>query len=101
VQLALDTGATRSLVRTDALTAVGYDPSAASEMVRMTTGSSVESVPQIRVAKVEALEQERSNFLIACHTLPPTAGVDGVLGLDFLRRHRLVVDFCAGVVTLD
>lgn len=53
------------------------------------------------VEKIEALEQERRNFPILCHTLPPSATVDGVLGLDFFRGQRLVVDFRTGLVTVE
>lgn len=68
VRLALDTGATR--------TVVGWD-------------------------RVEALGQERRDFPVLCHTLPPSATVDGVLGLDFFRGQRLMVDLRAGVVMVE
>ena len=42
-----------------------------------------------------------SDFPIVCHTLPPSAAVDGVLGLDFFRGTRLVLDFRKGLVTVD
>lgn len=34
------------------------------------------------------------------HTLPPSAGVDGLLGLDFFRDHLLSIDFQRGQVSL-
>jgi hypothetical protein len=37
----------------------------------------------------------------AYHTLPPSAGVDGLLGLDFLRGMRFTADFRAGALTLE
>lgn len=101
VRLALDTGATGSMVNWDLLVLLGYDPAVTPERVQMTTGSGVEFVPRIGVEKVEALGQERRNFPVLCHTLPPSAAVDGVLGLDFFRRQRLVVDFRTGVVTVE
>lgn len=101
VRLALDTGATRSVVSWDLPVLLGYDPAVVSERVQMTTGSGVEFVPQIRIERVEALGHERLNFPVLCHTLPPTATVDGVLGLDFLRGGRLVLDFRRGEATLE
>jgi aspartyl protease family protein len=101
VRLALDTGATRSIVSGSRLLLIGYDPEKASERIPVTTGSGTERAPRLAVAKVEALGQERYSFLVLSHTLPPSAMVDGVLGLDFLRGCRVVIDFRAGLVTLE
>ncbi len=100
-RLALDTGATRTLVNWDLLVFTGYDPAGVRPRVHVTTGSGVEFVPQVSVDRVQALGSERSDFPVLCHTLPPSATVDGVLGLDFLRGRRLVVDLRDGQVTLD
>jgi len=99
--LALDTGATGSLVNWDIAVLLGYDPAVIRERIRVTTGSSVEFAPQIVVQRVEALGREQTDFPIVCHTLPPSAAVDGVLGLDFFRGARLTVDFRKGLVTLE
>ncbi|MCI0486489.1 MAG: retroviral-like aspartic protease family protein [Blastocatellia bacterium] len=101
LRLALDTGATASMVNWDVVVLVGYDPAIVPGRIPVTTGSSIEFVPRIIVEKIEALEQERLDFPVLCHTLPPSATVDGVLGLDYLRGQRLIVDFRAGLVTLE
>jgi hypothetical protein len=101
VRLALDTGATGSLLNWDVLVLLGYDPAIEAERLQITTGSGVEFVPRIPLARIEALALTRRDFPILCHTLPPSASVDGLLGLDFFRQHRLTVDFREGVVTLD
>lgn len=49
---------------------------------------------------ITALGQERTGFPVLCHTLPASAGVDGLLGLDFLRGQTLTVDLRSGMVTL-
>jgi len=99
--LALDTGATGSLLNWDIAVLLGYDPATTRERIRVTTVSGVEFAPQIVVRKVEALGRERTDFPIVCHTLPPSAGVDGVLGLDFFRGARLILDFRQGLVTVE
>lgn len=101
IQLALDTGATGSVINWDILVLLGYDPAALPGRVQMTTGSGVEFVPRIAVQRIEALGQERGSFPVLCHTLPPSSTVDGVLGLDFFRGWCLKVDFRSGAVTLD
>lgn len=95
------TGATWSVVNWDLAVLVGYDPAIVSERIQITTGSGIEFVPQIVIEKMEALGQERRNFPVLCHTLPPSATVDGVLGLDFFRGQRLVIDFRTGSVTVE
>lgn len=99
--MALDTGATGSLVNWDIAVLLGYDPAAASERVRVTTGSGVEFAPQIVVQRIEALERQQTHFPILCHTLPSSAAVDGALGLDFFRGTRLTLDFRKGLVTVE
>lgn len=101
VRFALDTGATGSLVNWDVVVLLGYDPAIVPERIQMTTGSGVEFVPRIVIEKIEALGQKRRDFPILCHTLPPSATVDGVLGLDFFRGQRLVLDFCMGLVAVE
>ncbi len=101
VRLALDTGATGSVVNWDVVVFLGYDPAVVPERIPMTTGSGLEFVPRIAIEKIEALGQKRRDFHVLCHTLPPTATVDGVLGLDFFREQRLVLDFRTGLVTFE
>jgi hypothetical protein len=101
LRLALDTGATTTLIGSGMLISIGYDPALSSDRVQITTGSSVEFVPRLIVKRLTALGSERSEFAVLCHTLPPSAGVDGLLGLDFLRANTLTVDFRQGAITLE
>lgn len=101
VRLALDTGATGSMINWDVAVLLGYDPASTEERIQVTTGSGVEFAPRIVVKKIELLGRTLENFPILCHTLSPTATVDGLLGLDFFRGVRLVVDLQAGIVTFD
>ena len=100
LRLALDTGATGTLISVGLLTAIGYDPALAPNRVQITTGSGVEYVPRITVVRLKALGQERLNFPVLSHTLPPSTSIDGLLGLDFLRGQELNLDFRAGRITL-
>jgi len=73
LRLALDTGATRTLVNVGMLVSIGYDPALARDRRQITTGSGVEFVPHISVSKIIALGQERTGFSVLCHTLPNSA----------------------------
>ena len=101
LSLALDTGATTTAISQSRLMKLGYDPALALHRVQITTDSGVEFVPQLAVTRLKALGQERLNFPVLAHTLPPSASVDGLLGLDFLRSQVLTVDFRQGHLTLS
>lgn len=101
LRLALDTGATTTLINSGMLVSIGYDPALSSDRVQITTGSGVEFVPRLIVKRLIALGSEQTDFSVLCHTLPPSAGVDGLLGLDFLRGNMLRVDFKEGAITLE
>jgi predicted aspartyl protease len=100
IRLALDTGATRTLVTPAILTAIGYDLTAATQSVQMVTASSTLPAPLIIVSKINALGLDRLNLPIIGHTLPVGCQLDGLLGLDFLQNTILTIDFRAGQITL-
>ena len=101
LQLALDTGATLTAVSGGMLIAIGYHPGSNAERVQITTESGVEFAPRIILDRVSSLGQERIGFPVLGHTLPPSASVDGLLGLDFLRGLNLAIDFRAGLLSLS
>jgi predicted aspartyl protease len=98
-KLALDTGATTTVINTGILQRVGY-VEFFEDRVHITTGSGIELVPRVTVTRLKALGKTIRNFPVLAHTLPPTAAVDGLLGLDFLRRRRLTLDFRRSTITL-
>jgi hypothetical protein len=89
------------LVNSSLLEALGYDPVGAAERTEVTTGSGVEFAALIVVSKIKALGRELTHFPVLAHTIPPSAGVDGVLGLDFLRGQLLTIDFPNGCLKLS
>jgi predicted aspartyl protease len=100
LRLALDTGATTTLVNAGLLVAIGCDPAHSTETVEVTTGSGLEYAPRVKLLRILALGESRTSFPVLAHTLPPSAGVDGLLGLDFLRGKTLTVDLREGELTL-
>ena len=101
LRCALDTGATRTMISVAMLETVGYDPGLEPDRVQVTTGSGVESAPLVKLQRVVAFSQERVDLPVLAHTLPPTAGIDGLLGLDFLRERLLEIDFRKGLLSLS
>ena len=101
LRLALDTGATSTMINVAPLASIGYDPSLSSDRILVTTGSGVEYAPRFLISRIRAIGHDRSNFFVLAHTLPPSAGIDGLLGLDFLRGYILNLDLDKGVLTLN
>lgn len=100
LRLLLDTGATTSLIDPSMLLAAGYDPDAAPDRIHVTMSSGVALVPRLTLNRLTALGQHRIGFAVLSHSLPPDAGVDGLLGLDFFRGLLLTLDFRGGQISL-
>ena len=98
--LALDTGASATLIRTTRLVQAGYDPTAVGTPVKTTTAGGVVQSLRMPVLSLTALGQTRNNMPVLARDLPPTASVEGLLGLDFLRGTILTTDFITGEITL-
>jgi len=85
VRLAVDTGATRTLISTSLLVAIGYDLALIQDRSEMITGSGIEYVPRVTINRLTALGVSRFGMPIIGHTLPPSVKIDGLLGRRFLR----------------
>jgi predicted aspartyl protease len=83
------------------LVLAGYDPTQAGSPQTMTTASGVAVTVHLPVVRIRALGQERTAFAVLCRNLPAGAGLDGLLGLDFLRGLTLMIDFRTGSITLS
>ena len=101
IHLAVDTGATQTMINVGPLALVGYDPSLVPDRVQVTTGSGVEYAPRVSVRSIRALGQVRDEFSVLAHTLPASARIDGLLGLDFMKGLTLTIDFNSATVVLS
>ncbi len=101
LNLALDTGASGTIISGKKLREVGYNLDNPEDEIYITTGSGLIFVPKITIDKLTALGKEKSNFVVIAHDFPPTSSVDGVLGLDFLRENILTIDFIEGFIELN
>ena len=85
IVVAIDTGATSTLISREVLDEIGCTPNADAERTMITTGSGVEFVGTVKLSELKTLGQETHDVAVLSHTLPPTASVDGLIGLDFMR----------------
>jgi Aspartyl protease len=89
-----------SLIDPTMLVAVGYDPKSSPTLVKVTMGGGTVSVPRMVLTRLTVLGQHQFGFVVLSHSLPPDAGVEGLLGLDFFRGHVLTLDFRGGLISL-
>lgn len=98
-RLVLDTGASLVVLPWRIATGLGLkiDP---NNLIQTTTATTVESAPLSTIPKVTVLEKSVKNVACLIKDLPPESGVDGLLGLSFLRNFKLSLDFKKGVLQL-
>ncbi len=100
LRMALDTGATYIMIPWEIAEALGYEPERSRERVTVVTASGIERAPLITLQAVSVAGLEISNVKALVHDLPPRSYVDGLLGLSFLRRFTLHLDFQQGRLEL-
>src|SRR3989338_3302591 len=98
LKMAVDTGATYTIIPVETAVAIGCDPLQARRKIEITTGSSIEYVPLITVPKFRALGFEVKNMEVICHNLPTQSPVEGLLGLNFLKKAGVVIDFSRNII---
>lgn len=92
LNLLVDTGSTYTVVPTEALEATGCSPAESKEHVRIITGGGTIVAPLVKITRLECLGLRVTGFKILAHTLPPESTVDGLSGMDFLRRFKARID---------
>ncbi len=87
--MALDTGATYTMIPWEIAGALGYEPEKAKERVDMVTASGVERAPLVTLKSLSLGGEEAEKVQAPVHDLPPRSYLDGLLGLSFLRHFRI------------
>lgn len=100
VQLVFDTGATYCMLPVAVVKKLGI-PISKKRTTQTTTASKVETSPLVDIPFMEVLGQRIENVTALVRDLPPLAGVDGLLGLSFLKHFKVMIDFEEGELSLD
>ena len=100
VQLVFDTGATYCMLPVAVVKKLGI-PISKKRTTQTTTASKVETSPLVDIPVIEVLGQRVENVTALVRDLPPLAGVDGLLGLSFLKHFKVMIDFEEGELSLD
>jgi predicted aspartyl protease len=98
LNLALDTGASYTMISSDASLDIGINPAKSKRQIDVTTGSGVILTPVVSVPIFRSLGQEVRNLEVICHDLPSEGIVDGLLGLNFLKHFNVHLKFLDGTM---
>lgn len=86
LRLAVDTGASYTMLPPEKLARVGYAPQGAGRTIEILTASGAEWTPLITIRSLRFLGCTVRRLDIVSHSLPPTSPVEGLLGLNALRH---------------
>lgn len=98
--LALDTGATRTVISEAVARRIGFDLSRLPVTHHAHTPAGDLPAQRVRASRVIALGLDRSEFDVLIHRLNPRTQIDGLLGRDFFAGHVLTIDFARSTVGL-
>lgn len=70
----------------EVLESCGCSPADSKEHLRIVTGSGFIVAPVVQVNWFSSLGIKIENFKVIAHTLPFSGPIDGLLGMDFLKR---------------
>jgi len=100
LKLAVDTGASATMVSIEAAMAIGINPSRSIHSVEVSTASGMILAPIIKIPSFKCFGVEVKNLQVFCHTLPPQSPVEGLLGLNFLKDAKVIIDFSRNIIEI-
>ena len=78
----------------------GYDIAASKETVRLVAASGFILAPKIKVQRIHALGCKFDNFFAVAYTLPPEMYFKGILGMDFFKKSRAIINTFQGEIEI-
>lgn len=100
VRMVFDTGASLVIIPWKLATGLGLKIDQ-TKVIQTTTASTVESAPLVTIPKMSVLGEGVKNVDALVKDLPPEAGVDGLLGLSFIKNFQVNINFEKGILTLE
>ena len=100
IDVILDTGAAYTVVAWDVAKDIGYDPAVSKQRMSIVTANGVIEAPLVTVEGIELADLCAKAIDIICHDIPEIAGIEGLLGLSFLRYFRTLIDYPTGILEI-
>ena len=86
LKLAIDTGATYTMLPPDVLIDIGYHPAAAARSLELSTANGLVVAPLLQLRSLKCLGRSVKGLDVVAHHLPSESPVEGLLGLNFLTH---------------
>lgn len=99
-KLILDTGSSYVALSWNIVLAMGI-PVNPNHTVQLTSASTVETTPKIIIPEITVLGKSVKNVEAIVKDLPPEAPADGLLGLSFLKKFKMEINFKKGYLSLE
>jgi predicted aspartyl protease len=99
-KLLVDTGSTYSILPAESLKILDYDISSSKEHVRLITDSGFILAPKIEVKWIQSLGCKFDSFPVVAYTLPPEMYFKGILGMDFLKKAKTIINTFQGEIEI-
>ena len=100
--LALDTGSTLTIISSEVLLKIGFLKNEMKDLVTFGDASQDHIVPRVVVPSFSMGEATVTDLEVLAYTLPEEHGIDGVIGLNFMRSfNRVILDFQHSVLHLE
>lgn len=99
--LALDTGSAHTVIAAGMIDDLGYSPRQGEAITTVRTAVGKEQGYLLRVSRLWTLGFTVSNFPIHVFDLPEGFGIDGLVGLSFLRQFNVEIRLTEGRLLVD
>jgi hypothetical protein len=96
VRLAVDTGSDQTLIVPEALDDIGYSAREGEAITVIRSALGREPGYLLRVAHFSCLGHRARDFRVHAHDLPEDIGIEGLLGLSFLRQFNYEIRSAEG-----
>jgi predicted aspartyl protease len=102
LQMVLDTGAAETIIAPELLDELGYSAREHGEQIAvMRSAVGREEGYMLRVARFACLGFQETNFRVHAQDLPQGWGIDGLIGLSFLRQLNYEVRSLEGRIRVE
>ena len=92
IRLLIDTGATYTVLPVEFLKTLGYDVANSLQKTQVTAAGGHVQVPLVAVKLFSCVGCSVDDFSLVALNLPLNSVISGLLGMDFLVRHRAIID---------
>ncbi len=98
IRVALDTGATYTMIPWETAEILELEPELSGKRIEIITASGVEKAPLVTLKSMVVLGKKIERVEAVVHNLPSKSYVDGLLGIKSLVELKVKIDFDEGIL---